>query len=146
MQLLLREPIGFEGSVAMKLIQVLMMGLASLYLLFAGFTALVGLFANGGNIWERALLSVVHPLGAIALIVLVFNVLGQHRSVITGALALLLVSIAGELAASVAIGSGVIKGDVALPLVFAVVPALGVLYVFMRGTGSGPAFNLGLGR
>ena len=38
--------------------------LAVMHALFAGFTALVGAFANGGDIWQRLLVVLLHPLGA----------------------------------------------------------------------------------
>ena len=123
-----------------------MMGLAGFYLVFAGFTAMVGLFADGGNIWQRALISGVHPLGAIALIVLVFNLLVGHKWVTPVAVVLLLVSIAGDLAAYFAISSGAVKGDAWLPLAFAVFPALGIIYAFIRAFGSGPGASPGLSR
>ena len=130
----------------MKVVQIIMMGLAGLYLVFVGLTAMVGMFADGGSIWERALLSGVHPIGALALIVLVFNLLIGHKWVTLAAVALLLMSIAGDLAAYFAITSGAIKGDAWLPLSFAVLPALGVIYTFIRGVGAGLAVRPGLGR
>ena len=43
--------------------------LAVIHALFAGFTALVGAFANGGDIWQRLLVVVLHPLGAAGVLV-----------------------------------------------------------------------------
>ncbi len=130
----------------MKVAQIVMMGLAGLYLVFAGFTAMVGSFADGGDIWQRALISGVHPLGAVALVVLVFNLLAGHKWVIPVAVVLLLVSIAGDLGAYFAISSGAIKGDAGLALAFAVCPALGVVYVFIRAIGSSLGAGSGLAR
>jgi hypothetical protein len=94
----------------MKIIQFIMMGLAILYLVFAGFTAVVGMFADGGTIWERALISGIHPVGAIALLVLVYTPRGTYNWTTWVAVALLLLSIAGDMAAYVAISMGTIKG------------------------------------
>ena len=44
--------------------------LAVLQFLFAGFAGAVGGFADGGEIWERAVLMGIHPLAAIGLLVL----------------------------------------------------------------------------
>ena len=44
-------------------------------------------------------------------------------------LALLLVAIAADAVLAVLIGQGVVKGDWALPLVFAVVPVIGLAYL-----------------
>ena len=38
--------------------------LAMIHAIFAGFTAVVGAFANGGGVWERLLVILLHPLGA----------------------------------------------------------------------------------
>ena len=47
--------------------------LAVMHALFAGFTALVGAFANGGDIWQRLLVVLLHPLGAAGVLVLVLR-------------------------------------------------------------------------
>ncbi len=38
--------------------------LAVIHAIFAGFTALVGAFADGGDVWQRLLVVLLHPLGA----------------------------------------------------------------------------------
>ena len=38
--------------------------LAVMHAVFAGFTALVGAFANGGDVRQRLLVVLLHPLGA----------------------------------------------------------------------------------
>ena len=124
----------------MKVIQIIMMGLAVLYMVFAGFTAVVGMFADGGTIWERALISGIHPIGAIALLVLVFTPRGTYNWATWLAVALLLVSIAGDVAAYVAMSTGAIKGDSGLALAFL------VIYAVTKGIGAGPAPSGGLAR
>ena len=47
--------------------------LAVIHALFAGLTALVGAFANGGDLWQRLLLVLLHPLGAAAVLLLVLR-------------------------------------------------------------------------
>lgn len=38
--------------------------LATLHAIFSAFTVLVGVFTNGGDVWQRLLLSIDHPAGA----------------------------------------------------------------------------------
>ena len=45
--------------------------LAVIHVVFAGFTALVGAFANGGDVWQRLLMILLHPLGAAGVLLLV---------------------------------------------------------------------------
>ena len=47
--------------------------LAVLHAVFAGFTALVGAFANGGDVWQRLLVILLHPLGAAGVLLLVLR-------------------------------------------------------------------------
>ena len=47
--------------------------LAVIHAVFAGFTALVGAFANGGDVWQRLLVVLLHPLGAAGLLLLVLR-------------------------------------------------------------------------
>ena len=113
----------------MNMLRVPMIGLAALYLAFSGFTAVVGAFADGGTIPERILVSLVHPAAAILLLLAV----SFSKPISTGlrgfTLVLLLVAIAADLALAVLIGQGVIKGDWFLPLVFAIIPVIGVAYL-----------------
>ena len=52
--------------------------LAVIHAVFAGFTALVGAFANGGDVWQRLLVVLLHPLGATGLLLLVLRPLPRH--------------------------------------------------------------------
>ena len=47
--------------------------LAVMHAVFVGFTALVGAFANGGDVWQRLLVVLLHPLGAAGVLVLVLR-------------------------------------------------------------------------
>ena len=109
--------------------RVPMIILAALYFAFSGFTAVVGAFADGGTIPERIVVSLAHPAAAILLLIAV----SFPKPISTGlrkfTLVLLLVAIAADLVLAVLIGLGVVKGDWFLPLVFAVVPVVGVAYL-----------------
>ena len=106
----------------------------------AGLTVLVGLFADGGDVWERLVIVVLHPLAAAGLLFLALS----SRVTVPLALAiaaLLLATVAVDLSLALAIARGALKGDWELPIIFAVIPALGVVYalVLARGiTRTGP--------
>ena len=40
---------------------------------FAGLTAMVGAFADGGDVWQRLLVSLLHPLGGAGVLLLVWR-------------------------------------------------------------------------
>ena len=104
-----------------------MLVLAVLQVLFTALTGMVGAFADGGDVWSRLLLIVVHPLGAVALLVLVL--LPRTAPAIAYAVAALLVaSIVADLTFALLIAVGTVKGDWWLPLMFTLVPAVGVVY------------------
>ena len=104
-----------------------MLVLAILQVLFTGLTGMVGAFADGGDVWSRLLLIVVHPLCAVALLVLVL--LPRTAPAIAYAVAALLVaSIVADLTFALLIAVGTVKGDWWLPLMFSLVPAIGVVY------------------
>ncbi len=108
------------------------MALALLNALLVAFTAAVGLFADGGEIWERLVLSVVHPIGAAALVLLVAawtRLGGLPRTLLVAALA---VNIAVDGLLTLSILLGITRGDWWLPLVSTVVPAIGLVYFAFR--------------
>ena len=112
------------------MLRVPMIILAVLYLAFSAFTALVGAFADGGTIPERILVSLVHPAAAILLLLAVVSFSKPISTRLRGfTLVMLLVAIAADLVLAVLIGQGAVKGDWFLPLVFAVVPVIGVAYL-----------------
>ena len=111
--------------------RVLMHVLAILQMLFTAFTAMVGAFADGGSPGERLLLVVVQPLAAVGLLVFMFSPQLSVAMVRIIVLALVVNVIADiVLAALIALGS--VKGDWELPLVFAVIPALGIVYALKQ--------------
>ena len=111
----------------MNVFRVVVLGLAVLQVVFTGFTAAVGAFADGGDVWQRLVLIVVHPVGAVALLLLALR-RGPSKGMALVVGVLLLVNVAADVALWSAIERGVIKGDSELALVFAVVPAVGILY------------------
>ena len=115
----------------MKVVHIAMVALAIVQMLLTGFTALVGAFADGGSVWERALIMVVHPVAAIALLVMVLTPRAA-RWLTRVAVVLLLVSIAGDVAAYVAISEGAMRGDKSLTFIFATIPVIGVVYGLIR--------------
>ena len=107
-----------------------MLVLAVVQALFAGFTALVGAFADGGDVWSRLLIVGIHPICAIGLLLL------AARPRLPGAIVLLIggllaVNVAADLYVASLISQGSIKGDWELPLIFSVIPAIGILYALM---------------
>lgn len=125
----------------MKAFRWIMVVLTALYALFAGLTAAVGLFADGGTIWERILVSGIHPLGAVALLFLVWRPRRRIGPGAVVALALVVLSVIGDGALFVAITAGVISGDAVLAVAFALVPLLGIVYVISGLASGGYASN-----
>lgn len=111
----------------MVVFRIITLVLAVLQVLFTAFTGMVGAFADGGSVWERLLLIAVHPLCAVSLLVLA--VLPRPSSAVAYAVAALLVgNIFADLTFSQLIAAGTVKGDWWLPLIFSVIPAVGLAY------------------
>ena len=108
-----------------------MLILAALQVLLVGVAGLVGSFADGGDVFSRGVLVALHPLAAVALVVglLAPNAPPATRWVV---LSLLGLNILADLGLSGSIALGVQSGDAVLPLIFAVVPALGIAYIRLR--------------
>lgn len=103
------------------------MGLAILHLLFTALTAMIGLFADGGAVYSRLILSALHPLAALAILLLVFapRVTKSFIMIVT---ALLTINILADVTLTALIGFGTIKGDWELPLFFTIVPMIAIIY------------------
>ena len=101
--------------------------LAVLQVIVAGFFALVGSFADGGTMWERLLLVVLQPLAALGLLFLV-TVSRPAIPVILVAVALLAATVVADGALAWNIARGATKGDWELPVVWALIPAVGLVY------------------
>ena len=107
-----------------------MLALAVAQALIAGFAALVGGFADGGDAWSRLLIVGVHTVCAIGLLLL------ASRPRLPSAIVLLIgallgVNVGADLYAASLIYQGSIRGDWELPLVFAVIPAAGIVYALI---------------
>jgi len=118
--------------------KVVMVILASLHLGWSALIALVGGFADGGSAPERLLLSAVHPLGAVLLFYFVVSSERVSPLIRNTALAMLSLSIGGDILVSILIGQGTLRGDWPLPLTFVVVPVIGLVYIIRRRHGSQP--------
>ena len=104
-----------------------MLVLAIVQIVLAGFTVLVGSFADGGDVWSRLLIVLLHPLCAAGLLLLVL--LPRPATVVVLAIAALLaVNVIADLSVALMIAGGAVKGDWPLPLIFSVIPAIGVVY------------------
>ena len=115
--------------------RIVMLVLAFIYAALAMFTAAVGSFADGGDVWSRLVLVLLHPLAAGALLLLVFRPTAS-RTLVLAIAALLVATVAADLSLAAAIAGGAMKGDWVLPVIFAVIPALGVLYALGRAVTS----------
>lgn len=107
--------------------------LASLHLGWSALTALAANFADGGSAPERLLAGAVHPLAALLLLYLVVSSERPSLLIWRVTLALLSVSIVGDILVAILIGQGTIRGDWSLPLTFTVVPVIGLVYIIRRG-------------
>ena len=111
----------------MTVFRIITLVLAVLQVLFTAFTGMVGAFADGGGVWERLLLIAVHPLCSVSLLALA--VLPRPSTTLAYAVAALLVgNIFADLTLAQLIAAGTVKGDWWLPLMFSVIPAVGLAY------------------
>ena len=111
--------------------RILLLILAVIHALFVGFTALVGAFADGGGIWQRLLVVLLHPLGAAGVLLLVLAP-RLTRTATLAIAAFLLVTVIADLALAQRIAAGNVKGDWELGVVFSVVPVIGIAYAMSR--------------
>ena len=111
--------------------RTLVLILAVFHAIFAGFTALVGAFANGGDIWQRLLLVIVHPLGAAGVLLLVLRPRLAATNILA-VVALLTANVIADLRLAQLIATGVVRGDWELAVAFSVAPAIGIVYACWR--------------
>ena len=112
--------------------------LAVLHAVFAGFTALVGAFTNGGDVWQRVLVVLLHPIGAAGVLWLVLRP-RLATTAILAIVALLTANVIADLGLAQLMAAGRLRGDWELALAFSVVPAIGMVYALVllrtaRGT------------
>ena len=88
---------------------------------------MVGAFANGGDVWQRLLLILLHPLGAAGVLLLV---LLPHLTTmkILATVVLLTVTVLADLYLAQLLATDVVRGDWELAVTFSVVPAIGIVY------------------
>ncbi|MDE2838734.1 MAG: hypothetical protein OXL97_14700 [Chloroflexota bacterium] len=115
----------------MVAIRTSMLVLAVLHALFVLLTAMAGAFADAGSLGEWLLVVVVHPLAAAGLLALL---LAPRLPVaaLRAAVTLLVLNVAADLVLAVLIARGSVKGDWELAVVFAVVPAIGIVFALTR--------------
>ena len=111
----------------MAVFRTLLLVLAVLHGAFTALTAMVGAFADGGSFWERLLLILIHPLAAAGLLLLVFRP-RLSTTMVRAIAALLAVNVLADLTLAQLIAGGSIKGDWQLAVIFAAVPAVGLVY------------------
>ena len=91
--------------------------LAVIHAAFVGLTSLVGAFANGGDVWQRLLVILLHPVGAAGVLLLVL----RPRLATTPTLALvalLTANVIADLGLAQLIAAGSVRGDWELALAF----------------------------
>ena len=101
--------------------------LAVIQVVFAGFTALVGAFADGGDIWSRLLVSLIHPVCAVAVLLLALRPRPANPTLLA-ILGIIVLTVAADLTYGILIAGGTVKGDFWLPLVFALIPTIAAIY------------------
>ena len=119
-----QEP-AYDAGMTVFRIAVLVLGV--IHALFVGLTSLVGAFADGGGVWQRLLVVLLHPLGAAGVLLLVF-VPHLTKTATLGIAAVLLANVIADLALAQRIAAGAVRGDWELGVVFAVVPVIGMAY------------------
>ena len=103
--------------------------LAVSQILIVAFVALVASFADGGQWWERLMLSVLQPVVAILILVLVMQ-RAPSMKLVKATTWVLLVQVGANVAIALSILAGSTKGDWFLPLIFAVVPLIILSYCY----------------
>ena len=111
--------------------RIALMALVALQFMAVVLVSAVGLFADGGDFFERALFAAVHPLAAAALAA-ALALENPDRRIVILALAFTLANIAADAYISFSIFTGAILGDAWLPMAFAVIPAASGAYIWAR--------------
>ena len=108
-----------------------MLALAGFHLALALLGAFAANFADGGDAISRTALTFVFPAAAVVLVV-VAAVPRPSRAFAFVAAGVLTLSVAASAAAAAAIVAGSATGQWWMPLLFAIVPAIGVFYALAR--------------
>ena len=110
--------------------------LAIVQLVVAVLVAAVAGFAFGGAVWGRVVLMGVHPIAAIALVLLAF-VPRLPSGLVTVVMVLLGISIIADIIASIPLLLGISNGNWWLPLTFSIIPVIGLIYAFGQRSRNG---------
>ena len=121
----------------MTLFRIPLLVLGVIHALFAGFTAVVGAFANGGDIWQRLLMVLLHPLGAAGVLALVL-IPRLARNVTLAIASVLAAVVIADIALAQRIAAGAVRGDWELAVAFSVVPAIALPYALSLLRGGSP--------
>ena len=124
----------------MAAFRISMLVLAIAHALFVGLTALVGVFADGGDAWSRLLVVLVHPLCAVAMLWLTWQQRPSTTAILVVGL-IMVVNVAADLSLAQLISAGSVKGDWWLALLFSVVPGVGIVYALAILRASRPTFR-----
>ena len=120
----------------MVVFRIILLVLAVVQVLLSVFSVMVGSFADGGDIWSRLVLVALHPLCAVALLVLA--VLPRPASVIVYVVAALLAcNIVADATLALLIATEAMKGDWPLPLIFSIIPVAGLVYAVSTAASRG---------
>ena len=103
--------------------------LAVLQIVITFFVALVAGFADGGQWWDRMVLSVLQPVSAVFILALVMQKAPSMKFV-KATTVVLMIQVVASVAISATIITGITKGDWFLPLIFAVVPLIVLSYSY----------------
>ena len=129
----------------MNTFRIAMMPLSIIHLAIVGIAAFAGSFADGGDFWSRLILTVIHPVAALGMLILVF-MRKLPKGIVTTIASILVLSILADLGIAMLIATGNIKGDWILPLIFVVVPAVALTYiVYQIHNRRSPTFNTTVG-
>lgn len=115
---------------------------AVLYGLLAALLAMVGAFADGDDASLRLLVTLAHPISAVALLAAVFVATLGKRVIGLAATALLLTALADTYVA-VLIAKGDIKGDWGIPAILAAFAAIGFLVAVAQWKTPAPSVDEG---
>ncbi len=121
------DPSAGAYDISMTSFRTLVTVLAVIHAVFAGLTALLGAFANGGDVWQRLLVILLHPLGAAGVLLLVLRP-RLTTTTILALVALLTANVIADLRFAQLMAAGRVLGDWELALTFSVVPAIGIVY------------------
>lgn len=113
-------------------VRIVMIILALLQVLLAAYSAFFGAMAGFYEWWGWFTLLLVHPAAAISLLVLVLRP-QPSRTFISATVILLLINVVTDILLSLAILSGIARGDWWLPFIFSVVPVIALPYCLALG-------------